>query len=141
MLQTQTRAYDALVESRLHMLRLRPFVRIHWVGLAVAYYLVGNLEEANHILERYQNFLRVTIMKNGMPLLSSICQEAPPYDPEYSELLLFHVRVLEDLGELQSAVAFLDTKAKDRYIVDRTTIHTCRGGFHHRLNSRLIFFC
>lgn len=118
-LQTQTRAYEALVESRLHMLRLRPFVRTHWVGLAVAYYLSGNLEEANRVLEQFQNFLR----------------EAPVYDVEYSELLLFHVRVLEDLGELQSAVTFLDNKAKDRHIVDRTAIHTCRARILSKLRS------
>ncbi|KAL4078146.1 NMDA receptor-regulated protein 1-domain-containing protein [Scleroderma yunnanense] len=118
-LQTQTRAYESLVESRLHMLRLRPLVRTHWVGLAVAYQLSGNLEEANRVLEHFQSFLR----------------EAPAYDVEYSELLLYHVRVLEDLGQLQSAVAFLDNKAKDRHIVDRTAIHTCRARILSKLRT------
>lgn len=121
------------------MLRLRPFVRTHWIGLAVAYYLSGNLEEANRVLGQFQNFLRVMLINDCTSLFSSIHQEAPAYDVEYSELLLFHVRVLEDLGELQSAVTFLDNKAKDRHIVDRTVIHTCRGTLHPFLGSCLTY--
>ncbi|KAI6007858.1 NMDA receptor-regulated protein 1-domain-containing protein [Pisolithus marmoratus] len=118
-LQTQTRAYESLVESRLHMLRLRPNVRAHWVGLAVAYQLSGNFLEAKHVLEHFQSFLR----------------EAPVNDAEYSEFLLFHVHVLEDLGDLQAALLFLDKKSKDRYIVDRTAIHTLRARILSKLKN------
>ncbi|KAI6158062.1 NMDA receptor-regulated protein 1-domain-containing protein [Pisolithus tinctorius] len=118
-LQAQTRAYEALVESRLHMLRLRPNVRAHWVGLAVAYKLSGNLVEAKHVLEHFQGFLR----------------EAPVNDAEYSEFILFHVRVLEDLGDLQAALALLDKKSKDRYVVDRTAIHTFRARILSKLKN------
>ncbi|KAI6002990.1 NMDA receptor-regulated protein 1-domain-containing protein [Pisolithus albus] len=117
-LQTQTRAYESLVESRLHMLRLRPSFRAHWVGLAVAYQLSGNLVEAKRVLEHFQGLLR----------------ECPVNDAEYSEFLLFHVHVLEDLGHLQDALAFLDKKSKDRYIVDRTATHTFRA----RILSKLM---
>ncbi|KAI6134782.1 NMDA receptor-regulated protein 1-domain-containing protein [Pisolithus croceorrhizus] len=118
-LQTQTRAYESLVESRVHMLRLRPSVRAHWVGLAVAYQLSGNLVEAKRVLEHFQNLLR----------------EGPVNDAEYSEFLLFHVHVLEDLGHLQDALAFLDKKSKDRYIVDRTATHTFRARILSKLKN------
>lgn len=118
-LQTQTRAYESLVESRLHMLRLRPSFRAHWVGLAVAYQLSGNLVEAKRVLEHFQSLLR----------------EGPVNDAEYSEFLLFHVHVLEDLGHLQDALAFLDKKSKDRYIVDRTATHTFRARILSKLKN------
>ncbi|KAG6332172.1 hypothetical protein ID866_6919 [Astraeus odoratus] len=118
-LQTQTRAYESLVESRLHMLRLRPNVRSHWIGLAVAHYLNGNLTESTRVLDHFQNFVR----------------DAPTYDAEYSELLLFHVRVLEESGQLQAALMLLDNKSKDRYIVDRTATRTFRARILSKLKS------
>lgn len=51
----------------------------------------------------------------------------PDYDPEQSELLLYHVKVLEDIGELTEALALLDISAKSRAIVDRVAIMETRG--------------
>lgn len=58
-LQTQTRQFEALVETRHTLLRLRPFNRHHWVGLAVAYQLNGDLAEAIEVLKYIEGFLRV----------------------------------------------------------------------------------
>lgn len=54
-------------------------------------------------------------------------QNIPDYDFEHSELLLFHVRVLEELGEWSEALSILDPNAKDRTIVDRVAIMETRG--------------
>lgn len=51
----------------------------------------------------------------------------PDYDPEQSDLLLYHVRILEDVGEVAEALTLLDTNAKSRAIVDRVAVMETRG--------------
>lgn len=51
----------------------------------------------------------------------------PDYDVEMSEVLLYHVRVLEDLGEYTEALTLLDANAKSRAIIDRVAIQEFRG--------------
>ena len=46
---------------------------------------------------------------------------------EHSEVMLYHVRILEDLGENAEALSLLDINAKSRAIVDRTAIMEFRG--------------
>lgn len=58
-LQTQLRVFDGLVETRHAILRLRPNYRQHWIALAVAYHLNGNLHEAKRVLEQYEATLKV----------------------------------------------------------------------------------
>jgi peptide alpha-N-acetyltransferase len=58
-LQSQLRIYDGLVDTRMTLLRLRPNMRQHWIALAVAYHLTGNLAEARKVLEHYQQSLKV----------------------------------------------------------------------------------
>lgn len=41
--------------------------------------------------------------------------------------MLYHVRVLEDLGEVNEALALLDICARSRAIVDLTSIKEYRG--------------
>ena len=59
-LQTQLRNFDALVETRHTLLRLRPNLRQNWVALAVAYHLNGEFDEARKVLERYESILKVS---------------------------------------------------------------------------------
>lgn len=58
-LQTQLRHYDALVETRHTLLRLRPQLRQNWIALAVAYHLSGNVLEAKHVLEQFERIVKV----------------------------------------------------------------------------------
>lgn len=51
----------------------------------------------------------------------------PDYDPEQSDLLLYHVKILEDMGELTEALTLLDVNAKSRAIVDRVAVMETRG--------------
>ncbi|KAH9941133.1 N-terminal acetyltransferase A, auxiliary subunit [Epithele typhae] len=118
-LQTQLRLYDSLVETRHTLLRLRPQMRQNWVALAVAYHLSGNLVEAKNVLEQYER-----IVKN-----------VPDYDVELSELLLLHVRILEDLAEYTNALSLLDICAKDRTIVDRVAIMESRARILSKLGK------
>ena len=41
--------------------------------------------------------------------------------------MLYHVQLLEEMGELSESLQLLDTNAKSRIIVDRTAIMEIRG--------------
>ncbi|KAH9974058.1 NMDA receptor-regulated protein 1-domain-containing protein [Lactifluus volemus] len=110
-LQTQLRFYDGLVDTRFLLLKLRPNLRQNWIGLALAYHLNGNLGEAKKVLEQYERSLK----------------NVPDHDPDHSDLLLYHVRVLEDIGELAEALAFLNIKEKSKAIVDQVAIMETRA--------------
>ena len=43
--------------------------------------------------------------------------------------MVYHIRVLEDMGEYREALTRLDANAKDRVIVDRVAIMETRGGY------------
>ncbi|KAJ7755344.1 NMDA receptor-regulated protein 1-domain-containing protein [Mycena maculata] len=118
-LQTQLRIYDGLVETRYTLLKIRPAMRQHWVALAVAYHLNGNLTEAKKVMEHYEGTLK----------------NVPDYDVEHSETMLYHVRLLEDLGEFAEALAMLDVNAKSRSIVDRTSIMEIRARLLSKVGS------
>ncbi|KAE9391110.1 N-terminal acetyltransferase A, auxiliary subunit [Gymnopus androsaceus JB14] len=118
-LQTQLRLYDGLVETRHMLLRLRPTVRQHWIALAVAYHLSGSLAEAKNVMVEYEKTLK----------------NVPHYDVEHSETLLYHVRVLEELGQTSEALSLLDVSAKDRTIVDKTAIMEIRARLLSKLGS------
>ncbi|TCD68847.1 hypothetical protein EIP91_009561 [Steccherinum ochraceum] len=110
-LQTQLRLFDGLVDTRHTLLKLRPNLRQNWIGLAVAYHLNGSIDEAKKVLEHYESTLK----------------NIPDYDVEHSEVLLYHIRLLEDLGLYQEAVSLLDVNAKSRAIIDRTAIMEYRA--------------
>ncbi|KAF8639266.1 hypothetical protein AX16_010338 [Volvariella volvacea WC 439] len=116
-LQTQLRLYDSLVETRFTILRLRPNVRQNWTAYAVAQHLNGNLAEAKRVLVQYQKLIKST----------------PEYDFEQSESLLYQIRIMEELGEYQEALALLNEKAQSREILDPTAILELRA----RLSSHI----
>ncbi|KAJ6631099.1 NMDA receptor-regulated protein 1-domain-containing protein [Mycena sp. CBHHK59/15] len=118
-LQTQLRIYDGLVETRHTLLKIRPAMRQHWIALAVAYHLNGNLLEAKKVMEHYEATLK----------------NVPDYDVEHSETMLYHIRLLEDLGEFTEALALLDVSAKSRAIVDRKSIMEIRARLLSKLQS------
>ena len=51
----------------------------------------------------------------------------PDYDVEHSEMLLYHVALLEELGGFSEALSLLDTNAKARAIIDKTAVMERRG--------------
>ena len=132
-LQTQLRLYDGLVDTRFLLLKLRPNLRQNWIGLALAYHLNGNLADARKVLEQYERSLKVRVAIVAvlcvLICLSAILQNVPDYDPEQSDLLLYHVKILEDMDELAEALTLLDVNAKSRAIVDRVAVMEIRGVF------------
>ncbi|KAG8906738.1 hypothetical protein FRB99_006229 [Tulasnella sp. 403] len=87
-LQLQLRQYDSLQDTRLALLRLRPNVRLGWIGLSVAYHLNGKPHEARRVLDHY-----LTTLKG-----------VPEHDFEFSELLLYYVALIEELGDYVEAL-------------------------------------
>ena len=65
-LQAQLRIYDGLVETRHTLLRIRPNLRQHWIGLAVAYHLNGNLPEAKKVMDHYERTIKVRMHQSSM---------------------------------------------------------------------------
>lgn len=59
LLQTQMRHYDALVETRTQLLQQKPTNPPFWIGLAVAYQLVGKPETAITVLKSHEESLKV----------------------------------------------------------------------------------
>jgi peptide alpha-N-acetyltransferase len=118
------------VETRHNLLRLRPFNRHHWVGLAVAYQLNGNLAEAKEVLESLEGFLRVRafISLFGSPLPTQL-QNVGSYDVEFSELLMYHIRILDDMGNHQLALDMLESndRAKGGSVLDSTAGTEMKG--------------
>ena len=110
-LQMQLRHFDQLVETRQILLKHRVNVRQSWAAMAVAYHLNGQLESATKVLELYEKTVK----------------DIPPYDPEHSELLLYRVAILEEMGSLSEALNLLDLNAKSRSITDRSMILVIRG--------------
>ncbi|KAG8741139.1 hypothetical protein FRC12_015759, partial [Ceratobasidium sp. 428] len=106
-LQMQLRYYDQLVQTRHTLLELRPTMRQSWVALAVAYQISGDLANADKVLGSFKTMLKVNV---------------PDYDIEHSELLLYHLKIKEGLGEFEEVLAALDVYAKQRQILDRTAI-------------------
>ncbi|KAF8755421.1 N-terminal acetyltransferase A, auxiliary subunit [Rhizoctonia solani] len=100
-LQMQLRQFDQLVQTRHTLLALRPTMRQSWVALAVAYQMNDDLERAD--------------------------KNVPDYDFEHSELLLYHLRIMENLGKHDEVLAALDVYSKQRQILDRTAIVEFRG--------------
>ncbi|KAG8902213.1 hypothetical protein FRC00_000547 [Tulasnella sp. 408] len=109
-LQVQLRQYDSLQETRLALLKLRPNVRLGWVGLAVAYHLNNKLPEARTVLQQYLKTVK----------------GVPDYDFEFSELLTYYVTLTEETGDYEDALQLLEGYAKDRSIVDKSAILTIK---------------
>ena len=52
-------------------------------------------------------------------------------------MLLYHIRVLEDLEEYSEALSLLDVNAKSRAIIDRVAIMEYRGAINLSYSDRL----
>lgn len=110
-LQMQLRLYDALQETRWALLRLRPNLRQNWIALAIACHLGRNYDQADKVLSAYE-----ATIKN-----------VPSYDFEMSEVLLYHVRVLEEGSRYADALSKLEAHADSREIVDLIAIGELRA--------------
>ncbi|KAF8508577.1 NMDA receptor-regulated protein 1-domain-containing protein [Hysterangium stoloniferum] len=119
-LQVHLRLFESLKETRWQILKLRPNLRQNWVGYAVACHLNGDLEETKSVLKTYFSTLK----------------NIPDYDVEHSEVLLYYLQVLEEMGEHSDALSQLDLYAKERSIVDRTAVAESRARLLTKLSRK-----
>lgn len=97
LLQVQMRDFAGYIESRRHMLQLKPHMRQNWTGLAIAYHLSGNYEEAENVLGKYEETLKT-----------------PPsrLDMEHSEANLYKNMVIAESGDIERALKHLEEVGK-----------------------------
>jgi len=94
LLQIQLRNLEGYLETRHHILKIRPQQKPSWVGLAIAYHLQKNYTKALEILGTYEN----TLTEN----------DPNAFDVERSEFLLYKNQILIDNGKYEEALAHLD---------------------------------
>ncbi|KAL9091595.1 MAG: hypothetical protein Q9159_001333 [Coniocarpon cinnabarinum] len=116
LLQVQTRDFEAYVNSRHKMLLKREGLRQNWTALAIAHHLNGNLEEAEHVLDLYEN---------------TIQGEVSIRDVEHNEALMYRNTIIEERGDIDRALEHLDSI--DKRTLDRTAIMERRAAFLLRL--------
>jgi N-alpha-acetyltransferase 15/16, NatA auxiliary subunit len=51
----------------------------------------------------------------------------PDHDVEYTETILYHVQILEELGEVSEGLDLLDASIESKAIVEHTTVLEFRG--------------
>ncbi|KAJ2964315.1 hypothetical protein NQZ79_g861 [Umbelopsis isabellina] len=115
LLQTQMRHYDALIETRTQMLQQKPTNPPFWVGLAIAYQLVGKYDLAIQTLEAHESALREM-----------------PVNFEHSELLMYHNRLLEEKDDIEAALEHLNTI--EPKVCDKRALKEKRAQFLLKLN-------
>lgn len=109
MLSVHLRHYEDYADARLSILRSQPRVRRNWVYLAVAQHLAGQLWQADRTLTVFEDMLR----------------DVPDREYEYSEILLYHASIMEEMGDLERTLDFLSEHTGQ--IVDRTAYSAQRG--------------
>ncbi|KAG0201400.1 N-alpha-acetyltransferase 16, NatA auxiliary subunit [Mortierella sp. GBA30] len=112
LLQIHTRNYEAFADTRHQLLELRPQNRQFWIGLAIAYHMMGKPDLGIKVLTAYEETLKDVPSK-------------PDY--EHSEMLLYHNSMLEDMGDFQAALEHLDMI--ERHVCDRKAIMENRAKF------------
>ncbi|GAB5591523.1 hypothetical protein Unana1_06423 [Umbelopsis nana] len=115
LLQTQMRHYDALVETRTQLLQSKPTNPPFWIGLAIAYQLVGKYDIAIQVLEAHESGLREM-----------------PVNFEHSELLMYHNSLIEESGDIEKALEHL-TKIEPK-VCDKRALKEKRAQFLVKLN-------
>jgi len=76
LLQIHTRNYEGLVDTRHQLLELRPQNRQYWIGLAIAYQMMGKPDAGVKVLTAYEETLKVQpflLSLLARVVLSNIC--------------------------------------------------------------------
>ncbi|GJD10187.1 N-alpha-acetyltransferase 15, NatA auxiliary subunit [Galdieria sulphuraria] len=122
LLQVQTRDYDGLMLTRRKLVTIKPGIRNHWLGFAVACHLKGEMDIAIKILESYEGTLGKNSdsldassdkRKEGSNQEAKIAQMEEAY--ETSETLLYHAMILQEMGAWKASLDYLE-KNKGRII-------------------------
>uniref|UniRef100_A0A1A9Z1V2 Uncharacterized protein n=1 Tax=Glossina pallidipes TaxID=7398 RepID=A0A1A9Z1V2_GLOPL len=117
LLQIQMRDLEGYKETRHHLFKLRPSQHASWIGFAMSYHLLGDLEMANSILEAF-NQSQTSI---------------EPNDYRHSELLLYQNQILVEAANYQRALEHL--VKYENQIVDKLAIQETMGDLYIKLEQ------
>ena len=98
LLQVQMRDLSGFVQTRNHLLTLKPTNRNNWLTFAVSQHLMGRLAKAVDIVEAYEKTLEGTTPEN---------------EYEHSEMLLYKNMMMQEDGMKQEALEHLDKHQKE----------------------------
>ena len=99
-MQLQMRNYQPFIDARLVILRTQPHLRPNWVALALAHDLADNKVQAVRVLAGFEDVYR----------------DIPKHNYEYSEVVLYHASLLEQMGDAEGVLKLLN--AQRDHIVD-----------------------
>jgi len=117
LLQIQTRDYDGLLVTRRKLVTIKPGIKNHWLGFAVACHLKGEMDIALKVLESFESTLgRSSDAPNsaasekkkekGASQEAKVAELEEKY--ETSETLLYHAMILQEMGSWQTALTYLE---------------------------------
>lgn len=116
LMQVQMRDFQGYIQSRKQMVQARPGTRQNWTGLAIAHHLAGDLDEAEHVLNTYEETLKNPPSKT---------------DTEHSEAMLYKNTIIAESGDLTRALEHLEAVQKNS--LDRTAVMEMRADYLLRL--------
>lgn len=114
LLQVQLRDRLGYLETRHVLLKLKPAMRLNWIGIAVANHLLGRHARAIDVLSAYENTLE------GSP--------EPESAYERSEMALYKLELMKDAGMRTEALELLGKS--EAQIVDKTAVRELRAELH-----------
>ncbi|WFC99927.1 hypothetical protein MYAM1_002673 [Malassezia yamatoensis] len=88
------RNYAPLIDARLILLRAQPQLRVNWIALAIAHDLADNKKDAVRVLCAYED----------------ATHDVPSGDYAFSEVVLYHASLLDQLDEPQSVLDLLESQ-------------------------------
>lgn len=119
LLQVQLRDRPGYLETRHVLLRLKPAMRLNWIGIAVANHLLGRHRRALEVLTAYEK------------TLEGSSESESAY--ERSEMALYKLQLMQDGGMPSDALALLAAAEKD--IVDKTAVREVRAELQLQLGN------
>lgn len=118
-LQVQMRDYQGYIQSRTAMLQARSQVRQNWTALAVAHHLAGDLTQAETVLTKYEESVKVPPSK---------------LDFENSEAVMYKNTIIAEQGDYQRALEHLESIAKTN--LDRLAVMELRAEYLTKLEKK-----
>lgn len=115
-LQIQMRDYEGYVQSRRAMVQARPQLRQNWTGLAIAYHLAGDLEQAENMLKTYEETLKTPPSRT---------------DLEQAEAVMYRNMIIAETGNTQAALDHLESACRQN--LDRLAFLEARASYLAKL--------
>jgi len=113
-LSIHVRDLEGYRDVRQQLFQQKPTQRASWGGLALSYHLLGDYELSLKILDEYKKSQNQVNREVVGEIMKSMFNKKSEYDLEHSEIIKYHIKVLEEAGHRQEALQLLqDNKSKN----------------------------